>query len=327
MKKSALLALFVVALVVASMSSMVLADTSYSVYIGDPFNAASGANGISMSGHWVGQIPITVTGGSTSTQTMSYCMEAERTINVGSTYTATLTVTPDTDTWRAISYILSWNAPTSNNAGAIAQAAIWRLLDPSYQPESWMDTNIDSQGAALAASASGKDVVRQGDHFNWISPITSDGATTKGNPGQTITFIAQLTDSTGTPRPNVKIQFSASISGTQLNATYISASEVFTNSQGVAQVDITVPNDTLLGSTVTVQASTHSIWPQKYVDLTNPANQDLIAMGATFDLTLSTDVCILAYIMVLPESALGALSAVGAFAAAFVIFTKTRKKE
>jgi hypothetical protein len=325
MKKAAVPAVFVVALVVASMTATAFADVSYSIYIQDPNNAANGAHGLSMDSYWVGQIPITITSGATSTQTMAYCMQAERLINIGGTYTATLTTTPDTAAWQAVSYILSWNTPTTNSAAAVDQAAIWRLLNPSYIRESWMDVNIDNQGAALAATASGKDVARSGDHLNWVTPITSNGASTKGNPGQTITFVAQLTDNTGTPRANVKIQFTASIEGQQLNSTYLSASEVYTNSQGVTQVNVQIPSDALLGSTVTVQASTHGVWPQRYVDLTNPDNQDLIAMGTSFDLTLSTNVYILAYIMVLPESALGALSAISAVAAAFIIYNKTHK--
>jgi len=63
------------------------------------------------------------------------------------------------------------------------------------------------------------------------------------------------------------------------------------------------------------------------VDLTNPDNQDLIAVGSTFDLTMTSDIAILGYITILPESALGALSALGAFAAAFVIWTLVKKQK
>jgi hypothetical protein len=190
-----------------------------------------------------------------------------------------------------------------------------------------MDVTIDNAGIALAAIANGKDVVRLTDNLNWIAPVTSNGASTNGNPGQTKTFIAQLTDSSGSPRPNVKIQFSASIGGVQLNSTYVSTFETFTNSQGVAQVNVKVPSDTALGSIVSVQASTHSVWPQKFVDLTSNSNQDLLGMGTSLNLTVSTNVCILAYIMVLPESAWGALSALLAFAAAFAIYSKVKRQK
>jgi hypothetical protein len=326
MRKAALFAMFVFALVVTSTAATAFAETTYTILIQDPNNPANGAYGLSMSGgHWVGQIPITITGGSTSTQTMAYCMQAERLIYIGSSYSATLATTPDTASWRAVSYVLSWDAPNSDNAAAISQVAIWKILNSSYACESWMDMNVYNQGVVVAAIANGKDVVRQGDNFNWIAPITSDGATTKGNPGQAITFVAQLTDSAHQPRANVKIQFSAQIDGTQLNSTYISASETYTASQGIVQVTVTVPSDTPLGSTVTVQASTQSIWPQRYIDLTSSANQDLIGMSETLNLTLATNVCILAYIMVVPESAWGALSGIVAFAAAFVIYTQTHK--
>jgi hypothetical protein len=321
---AALLVMFAV-----GMCATAYAATTYSVYIMDPNNSANGAKGISSSGYWVGQIPIQITSGAQTYQTLAYCMEYERLIYIGSTYTATLTPATDTSAWRAASYILSWNTPTDNHAAAVQQVAIWRLLNSSYVREPWLDVTIDNEGAALASTASGKDVVRQGDTFSWVSPITADGESVQGSPGQMLTFTAQLKNSVGTPRPNVKVQFTVMLnngaSSVQLNSTYVSAAEAFTDSQGVVQVDVRVPSDTALGSTVQIQASTKSVWPQRYVDLADPSNQDLLALGENLDLTMSTNICILGHIMVVPESAVGPLSALGAFAASFIIWTKTKK--
>jgi hypothetical protein len=195
--------------------------------------------------------------------------------------------------------------------------------------EPWLDVNIDNAGAAIAAAVNGKDVVRQGDVFSWISPITHNGESVQGNPGQMIAFTAQLKSSAGVPRPNVKVQFAVTLntgsSSMQLNSTYVVPTQAFTDSSGMVQVRVTVPADAPLGSTIQVQAATHSIWPQRYVDLTDPSNQDLIAIGSTFELTMTTDVVILGCITVVPESALGALSAVLAFAASFVVWIKVLK--
>ena len=331
MRKETILAASILMLLIAAMTATAYADTSYSVYIMDPTNSANGGKGISSSGYWVGQIPIRITAGTQTFQTQSYCMNYDKLIYIGSTYTATLTPATDNAAWRAASYILSWYDPADNNAAAVYQVAIWRLLNPSYVRESWLDINIDNAGAALASTASGRDVVRQDDLFNWISPITTDGASVQGSPGQTLAFTAQLKNSAGTPRPNVKVQFTVTLnsggSNIQLNSPYVVPAEAFTDSQGMAQVTVTVPQDTALGSTIQIQASTKSVWPQRYVDLTNPDNQDLIAMGSTFNLTMTTNIAILGYITVLPESALGALSALVAFAAAFVIWTRVKKQK
>ena len=199
MKKEAILAIFIIALFIVSMSVEVFADSTYSIYIMDPTNPANGGKGIASNGYWVGQIPIQITSGSTTYQTLSYCMEYEKLIYIGGTYTATLTSTSDTAAWRAVSYILSWYDSADNNAAAVNQVAIWRLINSGYVRESWLDVNIDNQGASLASTANGKDVVRQGDLFNWISPITTNGTSIQGSPGQTLAFTAQLKNSAGTP--------------------------------------------------------------------------------------------------------------------------------
>ena len=64
------------------------------------------------------------------------------------------------------------------------------------------------------------------------------------------------------------------------------------------------------------------MWPQQYIDVTDASTQDLIGIGETFELTVSSNICIIGYIMVVPESPLGALTAIGAFGAAFALWTK-----
>ena len=62
------------------------------------------------------------------------------------------------------------------------------------------------------------------------------------------------------------------------------------------------------------------MWPQLYLDLNDVARQDLIGIGTTFELPVSTNVCVLAYITVIPEVPLGTLTA--GVACAFVFWKK-----
>jgi len=103
--------------------------------------------------------------------------------------------------------------------------------------------------------------------------------------------------------------------------------QAFADSNGNAQVSVTVPSDAALGSTIQVQASTQSVWPQEYLDLTNnnPSLQNIIGIGPALCLTVSTSISITGFIMVTPESAIGALSMIAAFAAAFLIYTKLKR--
>jgi hypothetical protein len=153
----------------------------------------------------------------------------------------------------------------------------------------------------------------------------------QANAGQTVTFIAQLTSAEGAPRANVRVLFNATLNVDslvqRLNSTYVTPTEVFTDSQGMATVDVTVPSDTPLGATIGVEASTKSLWPQRFLDVTEPSTQDLIGMGDTFQLTLSTNVCIMGFIQVLPESSIGTFAAIGAFAAGFAVWVKIKQKK
>jgi hypothetical protein len=94
-----------------------------------------------------------------------------------------------------------------------------------------------------------------------------------------------------------------------LDAASVSPAETHTDSNGVAAVTVKVPDDINNGERVEVQASTKSVWPQMYMDLDDDRRQDLIGIGTTFELTVSSNVCVLAYITVIPEVPLGTLTA------------------
>jgi len=169
-----------------------------------------------------------------------------------------------------------------------------------------------------------KDVVRQGDVFEWIAPVTTNQSALMGNPGETITFKAKLTDASGTPRPGVKIIFTAVLrpDNVELDATHLYPAVTHTDSNGIAEVTVQVPDDIQNGESVEVKASTKSVWPQMYLDLDDGRRQDLIGIGTTFELTVSTNVCVLAYIFVIPEVPLGTLTAGAACAFAFMFWKK-----
>jgi hypothetical protein len=308
----------------------VQADTSVLVTVIDPYSQTNGNKGLASGGYWVGEIPITFNDGTNIYETQSYCINFDRNIYVGSTYSATITAAADNAEWRAVSYLLTWNNPADNNQAAADQTAIWRLLNQTrgtnYYKESWLDQSIDDAGNAASNQAYGKDVVRQGDQFNWISPISNNMSVTQANAGQTVSFIAKLSSAEGTARPNVRILFNASLNfagnATPLNSTYVSTSETFTDNQGIAQVNVKVPSDASLGATIAVEASTQGVWPQRYIDVTDPSTQDLIGLGTSYQLTLSTNLAIYGFIQVLPESTLGTLAAFGAVGAGFTVWVK-----
>jgi hypothetical protein len=316
-------------LLLASIGVAVYADITVNVLIGNP-------NGGSVKGCWsnccwVGEIPITVSGATASDdqQTKAYCIDFDRTINIGTTYPARVTTVTENAEWRAVSYILTWYHPPANDEAAVAnQVAIWRLLNATrgrvYVKPSWLTWAFDSAGNALADIAKDKDVVRQGDVFQWIEPVTTNQSALMGNPGETITFKAKLTDASGAPRPSVRVIFNATLSpgNVELDSTYISPSVTHTDSNGIAEVTVKVPETIQNGESIEVKASTKGVWPQLYLDLNDERRQDLIGIGTTFELTVSTNVCILAYIMVIPEVPLGTLTADAACAFAFVFWKK-----
>jgi len=335
MKKSTITVATLLLIVSATLCVTVKADTSVSVYIMDPNNPANGGKGLTSGGYWVGQIPIRITGGSTTIQTLSYCINFDRAINIGSTYPATVTAASDTAEWRAVSYVLTWSNPATDSEGAAAQVAVWRLLNQTrgtdYFRESWLDVAIDNAGNAVATEAWGKDVAREGDLFTWVSPTAANMSAVQAVPGQSLTFIAQLTDSANAPRSNVQVLFNATLNtGSQdilLNSTYVSAASGFTDSNGQAQVSVTVPLGTPVGATIAVESATVGVWPQRYIDVSSPSTQDLLGLGEAFQLTLKTNLCIYAFITVLPESPIGPFAAIGAVAAATFAYIKIKRHQ
>lgn len=327
-KASKIGSIMLLSLLLAAIGVAVYADIQVSVYIRNPLDSGNGAKGVVSGSYWVGEIPITVIN-SPPQQTKAYCINFDRTINVGSTYTAELAAVTDTAEWRAVSYVLTWyHPPADGNAAAANQIAIWRLLNSTreypYVRPSWLSTSFDGAGNALAEEVKNKDVVRQGDVFKWIEPVTTNQSAVMGDPGETITFKAKLTDANGTPRPDVRVLFSAILrpNNIALDSTHMHPAVTHTDSSGIAAVDVTVPEDMKNGASIEVKASTKSVWPQLYLDLNDVARQDLIGIGTTFELTVSTNVCVLAYILLIPEVPLGTLTAGAACAFAFVFWKK-----
>jgi len=316
--------------------SLVAAATTLQVYvyIMNPLNPASGVKGAISDGHWVGEIPIKV-GNDTDTvvisgeQTKGYCMNFNKTISVGSTYPTHLGGVMDTAEWRAVSYILTWyNPPADSISGAVNQVAIWRMLNNTrgydYWKEPWLSDDLDNSGNSLADMAYGKDVTREGDIFQWVEPVVGNMSSTGAIPGESITFKAQIIMANGTARAGVKVMFSATIGpeDTPLDSTYLNPTETHTDGDGIAEVTVTVPPDTQSGSKIEVKAYTKGVWPQQYLDLDDSRRQDLIGFGTSYELTVSTDVWILAFLFVIPEVPLGTLAAGVTFALAFVFWKK-----
>jgi hypothetical protein len=312
----------------ASMSIAVYADLQVSVLLLDP--VSHGAKGLYSGDYHVGELAINVSKDTAPwEQTFAYCMNFDKKNTDGDTYEATLATVMENAEWRAVSYILTWYHPPANNSEAAAnQVAIWRLLNITrgynYLRPDWLSATLDDAGNALANIANGKDVVRQGDLFQWIEPITANQSAVMGDVGKTITFKAKLTNATGAPRANVKILFSAILrpNNVTLNSTHVYPSEAYTDSNGIVEVTVKAPSDILNGASIEVKASTKSVWPQLYLDLDDSRRQDLIGIGTTYELTVATNVCLLAHISVIPEVPFGTLTAGTACAFAFALWTK-----
>jgi hypothetical protein len=311
----------ILGLLLASLGAAVYAEVE--VYIRNPLNTSNNAEGVTSSSYWVGEIPITISG-EPDQQAKAYCMNFDKTVYVGNAYPAELAAVADTPEWRAVSYILTWyNPPADGYAAAVNQVAIWRILNGTrgyeYVKPDWLSPSLDAAGNTLAEEVKNRDVVRQDDVFQWIEPVTTNESAVMGNPGETITFKAQLTDLHGIPRPGVRVLFSAVLGADDVELDPVMT---HTDSNGIACVNVKVPEDIQNGERVEVTASTKSVWPQLYLDLNDDARQDLIGMGTCYELTVSTNVCVLAYIMVIPEVPLGTLTAGAACAFAFVFWKK-----
>jgi len=327
MKRSVILSVSVIGLLVLAMSGVVYAQT-IQIQVGSPSNSNGDLGIITSSGYWIGEFPITTNPGTPEAATgEAYCMTPAGTIYEGAIYQATGEPVADNSTWQEISYILSWNTPTTNNEAAIDQVAIWMLLgqNPPYTDFN-LDSSITSAAASLVSSVTaggGLNVALQGDQLEWISPfIGTEGSinTTIAEPGQTLTFKIQLTDSAlnALNIPNVQIDFNA----------FGSTTPEYTNSNGIATYQVTVPQNTPDGSQITITASTQSVWPTEYLYLTGQPNQggtqNLIGFGPSLGLTQLYNVDVLGVINVLPETAYGALSALVACVAAFMIYYKLK---
>jgi hypothetical protein len=314
----------------ASMAVAVYGDAQVSVYVQNPLSSTNGAQGVISDRHWVGEIPVTVSNTSEpAQQTKAYCMNFDKTVYAGSTYSSQATAVMDTADWRAVSYILTWyNPPADSGAAAANQVAIWRLLNNTrgydYYKEPWLSPTLDSAGNALAEEVKDKDVVRQDDVFQWIEPVTTNQSALVGDPGDVITFKAKLTDAYGAPRPGVRIIFTAVLrpDDVELDSANLCPAVTHTDNNGIAEVSVTVPTDMKNGESIEVKASTQSVWPRLYLDLDDERRQDLVGIGTTFELTVSTNVCVLASILVIPEVPLGTLTAGVACAFAFVYWKK-----
>ena len=323
MKKRIVLATLLVTLFLSMIGSSIYAQ-ALQVQIGVPSNPND--LGITAGSYWVGEFPVTLNPGTSQAVTgEAYCMTSGGTVYEGTSYTATEVPVPNTPTWQQIAYLLSWNAPTTNSQAAIDQVAIWMLMgqNPPYTDFS-LDSSITNQATSLVSSLSaggGMNVVRAGDHLQWISPfVGTEGSAnvTSAEPSQPITFQVQVTDSSGQP---------LAIKNVQIDFTAVSlTTPEYTNSNGVATYTFVVPPGTHAGITLAVTASTNSVWPVEFLDLTtaSPGTQNLLGVGASLGLTASFGVNISGYVFALPESAFGALGALVAFAAGFLIYYKLK---
>lgn len=328
MKKSAILAILVIVLMLAAISATVYAQT-VSVYIGSP-NLA-----VQVGSYYIGAFPITITNShGTQYSGEAYCLTPGGTIDIGGTYTADESAAPANSAFDAISYILSWYAPTDGTSAEVDQVAIWELYgqyptagtlaDPEYSDFD-LGPSIISAGTSLATEVAGMNVAYPESSTLTLSPSTSPASPIPATPGEKVTFQVQLTPA----RQNVQIDFSATLQGssTPLDSTYVSPTKAYTDVNGQTAFSVTVPSNAPSHSIITVTASTQTVWPE-FLDLTGQSGQsgtqDIIGTSPTLDLAKSYSVSVAGSIYVLPESAYGAIAALAACAAGFIIYYKRK---
>lgn len=247
---------------------------------------------------WVGEIHIQYGGiPPQGTHTRSYCMQYDVILHTGENYEYTIIDATDTDEWKSVSYVLSWYDPPEDNDGAAAvQGAIWKIL-----------TGVDPSGygVGLASEAEGKDVIRNADTLEWLTPQSHV------DPGEEVTLTAKVVKTDGAGRPNVRIKF-------ETTGGVLDKEEGITDVNGEVTVTLTAPSES--GALVEVTACTRGVWPRQY--LCTDETQNLIGLGDELELTTTTDVCVIAHIHVIPEVAYGTLTALAICFVAFMVKAK-----
>lgn len=310
----------IAALILSSLSISSVSATTYSVYV-YPKNEPYHWKGMWWS-YFAGALYVKVRSSSNpeGQTARAYCINYDGVIYTGTEYSVSLTQPPDNPTWKAIAYVLTWydgggpipsGGPASDAVGVHIQGALWQLLG-SIAWKSWIpNSNSYWTGIQnLVTEATGKDVVRSDDKFEWISPLPGSSIHLTANPGDTVTLSAKITNKGGVPRPHVKVEFLVNdvLFGTGL-----------TDSNGVVNVNVPVTGAV---ADIVVKAQTKGIWPQYYLDLTGD-HQDLLGLDTCYNLTVTANLWIFAYIHVVPEIPFGALAAV--VTCFFAYKFKTRK--
>lgn len=282
-------------LILISLSLSTVLATNVWVDVLNPFSDEGGdCKGGQYGCYWVGEIPINLSSSPNmqdAERTRAYCMQYDKTIRINDPpYSASITDVVDNDTWKSISYILTWYDPPSNDDEAVKiQAAIWQILGNGVP--TWLPDELN--GSDLVAEAFGKDVIRESDRL-FLTPekeVIDDD--------ETVILTANITKSDDKGRKGVKIIFSVDIGS-------LNKYEGVTDENGEVEVTLTPSGNGIAN----VTAYTKGVWAQRYLDLDEENRQDLIGFGTTYQLTTFKYLFVFREIFVIPEFAFGTLSAV-----------------